>query len=95
MIPRFARVLTEMIARGWIDLWWGLPWPQGSTVPADQTAAVLNDSASWIDRPDGDWRIIGMTTTDRWDHLATQRAGRPRRHVDSGAIQVTRHQSNP
>ena len=65
LIPRFARVLTEMIARGWIDLWWGLPWPQGSTVPADQSAAVLNDSASWIDRPDGDWRIIGMTTTAR------------------------------
>jgi hypothetical protein len=68
MIPRFARILTDMIDRGWVDLFRGYPTKGSVPLAADEVAAVIDEPTSWIYELD-DWEVIGLCTGDEWDRL--------------------------
>jgi hypothetical protein len=68
MIPHFARVLADMVARGWVDLFRGYPTKGSVKLTADEVTAVINEPTSWIGELD-DWEIIGLATGDEWDRL--------------------------
>jgi hypothetical protein len=54
MIPHFARVLADMVARGWVDLFRGYPTKGSVKLTADEVTAVINEPTSWIGERD-DW----------------------------------------
>jgi hypothetical protein len=68
MIPRFARILADMVARGWVDLFRGHPAKGSAPLTADEVAAVIDEPTSWISELD-DREFIGLTTGDEWDRL--------------------------
>lgn len=72
MIPHFAGVVADLLARGWIDIreprfgdggWEAAPMTEA------QVAAALGDPDSWISYVDRDNRMVMLMTTDRWDDL--------------------------
>lgn len=68
MIPHFAEVLADMVARGWVDLFRGYPTTGSVKLTADEVTAIINEPTSWISELD-DWEIIGLATGDEWDRL--------------------------
>lgn len=68
MIPHFARVLCDMVARGWVELFRGYPTTGSVKLIAGEVAAVIDEPTSWISELD-DWEIIGLCTGDEWDRL--------------------------
>src|SRR5258708_5294869 len=57
MIPHFARILTDMVARGWVDLFRGYPTKGSVPLTTDGSAAVIDDPTTWIFELD-DWKVI-------------------------------------
>jgi len=75
LIPRFARVVAELVGCRWIELNQlrdGAPELVLLSGPVLQ--AVLDDPDSWVRRSDLRHRLIGLVTTDRWDQLVAETA---------------------
>ncbi|MEU7821655.1 hypothetical protein [Catellatospora sp. NPDC049133] len=68
LVPHFARVLADMVSRGWVDLFRGYPTKGSVELTAAEVAAVVNEPTSWISELD-DWEVIGLATGDEWDRL--------------------------
>ncbi|RPK69185.1 hypothetical protein EES43_00010 [Streptomyces sp. ADI96-02] len=68
-VNELARILLDLIDRGWIEVRRFAPWTSpagengfqpGELVPRDQLPAILEDSANWEYPEDGNW--IGALT---------------------------------
>lgn len=68
MVPHFARILSDMVARGWVDLFQGYPTKGGVPLAADERAGVIDAPTSWIYELD-DWEVIGLCIGDEWARL--------------------------
>ncbi|WP_027341422.1 hypothetical protein [Hamadaea tsunoensis] len=74
LIPQFAEVVADLIARGWIEIrepW--MPWDDSPTMTAQEIAQTLGDPDTWICDEQGGRRMVGLMTTVRWDSLVANR----------------------
>jgi hypothetical protein len=69
LIPRFADVVADLIARDWIEI--REPhngvWHSAAPMSDAEVAAGLADPDTWIWHTDGDNRMVMIVTTGSWD----------------------------
>jgi len=70
LIPRFTAVVTDLLARGWIEVYTpGGSWEDSEPMTPAQLTEVLGDPDSWITYPDRDNQMVMVVTSDGWDRL--------------------------
>ncbi|GIH21681.1 hypothetical protein [Rugosimonospora africana] len=73
LIPRFAGVVADLLAMGWIEI--REPhngvWDEAAVMTEAEIASALADPDTWISHVDGDNRMVMLMTTDRWDQLVS------------------------
>lgn len=71
LIPRFAAVVADLIAKGWIEI--REPhngcWDDAAPMTQVQVAHTLADPDTWIWDSEGGRRMVMLMATDRWDQL--------------------------
>jgi hypothetical protein len=71
LIPRFIDVVTDLLAKGWLEIREpdNAVWDDAAPLTDAEIAAALADPKTWIWNTHGDNRMIMLMTTDRWDEL--------------------------
>ncbi|WP_433049388.1 hypothetical protein [Dactylosporangium sp. CS-033363] len=72
LIPRFARVVADMIERGWIEI--REPhdgrWDSGEPMSPAKIRQTLKDERTWIiDTQNYEHRMVMLVPGDRWEHV--------------------------
>lgn len=88
-IPRFAAIVADAAARGWIERWSGLPDAPGSSLLGEgEIADALADPGSWLLGQDNHYqRMVGTLLTEAGYELLLE----PRNHRPMPpGVQITR-----
>jgi hypothetical protein len=73
LVPRFAEVVADLIARNWIEIrepYSGV-WDDATALTETEIAETLADPRCWISDPEGDHRMVMLMPTYQWRQLLT------------------------
>ena len=73
LIPRFAGAVSELVARGWIEIRdsYSGTWEDARPISSEEFDTVLSDPDVWILREERP-RMIMLGVTDLWNRVAAQ-----------------------
>ena len=71
LIPRFAEVVADLLAKGWIEIRepYNGVWNEATSLTQTEIAAILADPKTWTWDVNGDNRMVMLMTTNRWGQL--------------------------
>jgi hypothetical protein len=76
LIPRFAEVVADLLANGWIEIRepYNGVWEEATSLTQTEIAAILADPRTWTWDVKGDNRMVMLMTTDHWDQVSSPQA---------------------
>jgi hypothetical protein len=71
LIPHFAELVADLIAKGWIEVReaYDTTWDDTESMTEAQITDTLADPDAWIWDADGGRRMVMIMPTDQWDAL--------------------------